>query len=177
MVSPRRSLGVHGPRRPFAKAARGSRVAKARPMRIAVVHGPNLDLLGDREPALYGHVRLADIDRRLAAIGRELGALVSTYQSNHEGAIIDHLHALRGRCDGLLVNAAALTHTSVGVRDALAALGTPFIEVHLSNVFAREPFRHHSYLSDIARGLVCGFGADSYELALRGLAAALRAQR
>ena len=118
-----------------------------------MVHGPNLNLLGTREPDVYGSTTLLDIDARLAELGRELGAEVSSFQSNHEGALIDHVHALRGRADGIIINAGAFTHTSIALRDALVGIAVPFVEVHLSNVHARETFRHHSYLADVARAL------------------------
>ena len=138
-------------------------------MRIAVVHGPNLNLLGRREPELYGSTTLADVDAALLSLGEELGAEVVTFQANGEGALVDHVQATAPGVDGFLVNAGAYTHTSVALRDALIGVDRPFVEVHLSNVFAREPFRHHSYLGDRAIGLVAGFGADSYLLALRAL--------
>lgn len=138
-------------------------------MRILVVHGPNLSLLGLREPEVYGRVTLAEIDARLAALAAELGATVRCVQSNHEGALVDELHAARGHFDAVLINPGGLTHTSVVLRDALLGVGLPFVEVHLSNVHAREPFRRHSMLSDVARGVITGFGAQSYELGLRAL--------
>lgn len=143
-------------------------------MRILVLHGPNLDRLGRREPGIYGSLRLQDIDRRLRELGAELGATIETFQSNHEGALIDRIHAAVDSAipvRGIVVNPGGLGHTSVVLRDALLAAAVPFVEVHLSNVFAREPFRHHSTLSDVAAGVVCGFGALSYELGLRGLLA------
>lgn len=139
--------------------------------RIAVVHGPNLNLLGTREPEIYGSDTLAEIDGRLRELGADLGADVTCFQSNHEGALVDYIQGLRGRCDGIIINAAAYTHTSVALRDVLVAVGIPFVEVHLSNVHAREAFRHRSYLSDVARGVICGFGAQSYDLGLRALLA------
>lgn len=138
-------------------------------MRIAVVHGPNLNLLGSREPEVYGHGTLGDVDAALASLAAHLGAEVESYQSNSEGALVGHVQESGGRVDGFLVNAGAYTHTSVALRDALLGVARPYVEVHLSNVFAREPFRHHSYLADRAVGVVCGFGADSYLLALRAL--------
>ena len=146
-------------------------------MRIAVVHGPNLNLLGRREPELYGSTTLADVDAALASLGGELGAEVVSFQSNGEGALVDHVQQTAPSVDGFLVNAGAYTHTSVALRDALIGVERPFVEVHLSNVFAREPFRHHSYLGDRAVGLVAGFGADSYLLALRALVSHLRRGR
>ena len=138
-------------------------------MIVSVVHGPNLNLLGTREPAVYGRASLADVDAAVAALGRELGVEVRSFQSNHEGALVDHVHRAAPGVDGFVVNAGAYTHTSIALRDALAGVARPYVEVHLSNVFAREPFRHHSYLTAGAVGLVCGFGAASYRLGLRAL--------
>ena len=142
--------------------------------KILVLHGPNLNLLGEREPGIYGHVRLDDINARLATRASEAGHRLETFQSNAEHALVDRVQAARG--DGtnfLLVNPAAFTHTSVALRDALAAVALPFIEVHLSNPHAREPFRHTSYFTDLAVGLVSGFGADSYAYALEAAIARL----
>ena len=138
-------------------------------MRIAVLHGPNLNLLGVREPDKYGTTTLAEIDRALVVLAGELDVSVTTYQSNVEGALVDYVQKIASEVDGFLINAAAYTHTSVALRDVLLAVARPYVEVHLSNVHAREPFRHHSYLSDRARGVVVGFGVDSYLLGLRGL--------
>jgi 3-dehydroquinate dehydratase II len=143
-------------------------------MKIAVVHGPNLNLLGQREPSIYGVDTLAEVDGSLVSLGEELGVQVSAFQANGEGALVDHVQAVASGVDGFLVNAGAYTHTSVALRDALVGIGRPFVEVHLSNVHAREPFRHRSYLSDRAVGVVAGFGAESYLLALRGLVSHLR---
>lgn len=143
---------------------------------VLVLHGPNLNLLGSREPEIYGATRLSDIDAALQALGDELNLEVATFQSNHEGELVDRIQAAAG--DGtryIVINPAAFTHTSVAVRDALAAVGVPFIEVHLSNVHARETFRHHSFLSDIATGVISGLGAEGYLLALRAVASRLRA--
>ncbi len=137
-------------------------------MSILVVHGPNLNLLGSREPEVYGRVTLAEIDSTLQAQASTAGWAVSSFQSNHEGALIDRIHA--ARLDGtryIVINPGGLTHTSVALRDALAGVALPFVEVHLSNVHRREPFRHHSYLSDIADGVICGLGALGYSLALQ----------
>jgi 3-dehydroquinate dehydratase-2 len=138
-------------------------------LRIAVVHGPNLNLLGHREPELYGSATLADVNEAVTALGRELGVEVDAFQSNVEGALVDHVQGRAGEADGFLVNAGAYTHTSVALRDALLGVGRPFVEVHLSNVFAREAFRHHSFLADRAVGVVAGFGVESYLLGLRAL--------
>jgi 3-dehydroquinate dehydratase-2 len=136
--------------------------------RILVLHGPNLNLLGTREPAIYGSLSLPQIDQRLSSLAGELGCGVSSFQTNHEGAMVDRIQAARqDGTDFIIINAAALTHTSVAVRDALAAVAIPFIEVHLSNIHKRESFRHHSYLSDLAVGMIAGLGAESYEAALR----------
>jgi 3-dehydroquinate dehydratase-2 len=136
-------------------------------MQILVLHGPNLNLLGTREPGVYGSVTLDQINAELTQIGADAGSGVVTFQSNHEGALIDRVQA--ARLDGtvfIIINPAALTHISVGLRDALAGVAIPFIEVHLSNVHRREPFRHHSYFSDIAEGVIVGLGVDGYRLAL-----------
>lgn len=135
--------------------------------KILVLHGPNLNLLGAREPHIYGHATLAQINQQLAEQARAAGHELVWFQSNAEHELVGRIH--QGRDDGtamILCNAGAFTHTSIALRDAFAAAAIPFIELHLSNVFAREPFRHQSYLSDIALGLICGFGADSYRLAL-----------
>jgi 3-dehydroquinate dehydratase-2 len=134
---------------------------------VLVIHGPNLNLLGEREPEVYGHTTLADIDKELKNLGRELEMKVETFQSNSEGAIVDRIQNARGQCDVLLINPGAYTHTSVAIRDAISAVNIPVIEVHLSNVYRREPFRHHSTIADIAHGRIMGFGAESYSLALR----------
>jgi len=143
--------------------------------KILVLNGPNLNLLGQREPELYGRTTLAEIEGMVRDAARSLGAEIDWFQTNHEGALVDAVQALRGRADGALINAAALTHTSLGLRDALLAVRIPFVELHLSNIFAREPERHHSVLADLAVGLVTGFGAQSYLLALEGLVRRLRA--
>lgn len=132
-----------------------------------VLHGPNLNLLGTREPEIYGSQTLNDVNALLKTRAAEQGHLLSTMQSNAEHEIVDRIHtAYRDQVDFILINPAAFTHTSVAIRDALAGVKIPFIEVHLSNVFAREPFRHHSYLSDIAKGVICGLGVHGYLLAL-----------
>ena len=135
---------------------------------VLVLHGPNLNLLGTREPAVYGHDTLQDIDGRLEAQARAAGVRLLTFQSNHEGALVDRVQAARNESVRyVLINPAAFTHTSVALRDALAAVAIPYIEIHLSNVHAREPFRHHSYFSDKAVGTIVGMGPLGYELALQ----------
>ena len=143
-------------------------------MRIAVIHGPNLRLLGKREPEVYGTATLADVDRMLAEVAAELGVGVESFQSNHEGEILDFLEDAAGRVDGFLINPGGLTHTSVALRDGLVGVDRPFVEVHLSNTAARERFRRHSYLAGVASGVVYGFGVQSYLLGLRGLVASIR---
>ena len=138
-------------------------------MRLLVLHGPNLNLLGFREPEIYGHTTLAQVDARLAELAKERGAQLESFQSNHEGALIDRIHAARGHTDGIIINPGGLTHTSVSLRDALSAVPVPVVEVHLSNIHAREEFRHESLIAPIALGQICGLGAAGYELALRAL--------
>ncbi|MBE02532.1 type II 3-dehydroquinate dehydratase [Marinobacter lutaoensis] len=134
---------------------------------ILVLHGPNLNMLGTREPEVYGHETLTDIDDRLKARATALGHHLLHFQSNAEYELIERVHEARGEgVDYIIINPAAFTHTSVALRDALLATAIPFIEVHLSNVHAREPFRHHSYFSDIAEGVICGLGSQGYDLAL-----------
>lgn len=143
-------------------------------MKILVLSGPNLNLLGVREPHIYGTTTLAEIERELGVIGAELGVTVACRQTNHEGELVDLIQAARGEADGILINAGAYSHTSLAIRDALAAVAIPYAEVHLSNIFAREPERRHSALASGARAVLCGFGAPGYGLALRGLVSALR---
>jgi 3-dehydroquinate dehydratase II len=138
-------------------------------VRITVLHGPNLNLLGQREPEVYGRATLAEVDRSLAELGAELGVEVAALQSNHEGALLDRIHADAARTEGFVINAGAYTHTSVALADALRGVARPYVEVHLSNVFAREAYRHHSLLAPGAVGVVCGFGIGSYLLGLRAL--------
>jgi 3-dehydroquinate dehydratase-2 len=142
-------------------------------VRIAVLNGPNLNLLGLREPHLYGSTTLADVEARLAEVARELGVEVECAQRNGEGELIDVIHGLRGRADGAIVNAGAYSHTSLAIRDALVGVRLPFVEVHVTNVHAREPERRHSMLAPAALAVLGGFGVHGYELALRGLVAAL----
>ncbi|NYT84086.1 type II 3-dehydroquinate dehydratase [Pollutimonas harenae] len=135
---------------------------------ILVLHGPNLNLLGTREPEIYGRQTLADINQHLTQLAHESGAALTAFQSNHEGELVDRVQAAhQDRTDFIIINAAAYTHTSVALRDALAAVDIPFVEVHLSNVNKREPFRHHSYLADTAQGVIAGLGSFGYEAALR----------
>ena len=145
-------------------------------MRILVLHGPNLNLLGTREPGLYGQDTLAEIDAELQQQAERLGAQLDCFQSNHEGALVERIHQAAESVDGILINAGAYTHTSIALRDALLGVGLPFVELHLSNVHARERFRHRSFLSDKAVGVICGFGPISYYLALEGMVAHLRSQ-
>jgi 3-dehydroquinate dehydratase-2 len=134
---------------------------------ILVLHGPNLNLLGTREPGVYGSTTLAQIDQRLADLAGAAGVRLESFQSNHEGALVDRIHAAKeGRTSFIIINPAAFTHTSVAIRDALAAVALPFVEVHLSNVHRREPFRHHSYFSDVAEAVIAGMGPYGYEAAL-----------
>jgi 3-dehydroquinate dehydratase-2 len=142
--------------------------------RILVIHGPNLNLLGRREPEIYGRTTLDEINSQLAALGAQLGLALETFQSNHEGAIVDRIQQAAGVYDGLIINAAAFTHTSIAIRDALAMLKVPVIEVHLSNIHRREPFRHTSMTAGVVTGQILGLGAAGYALALRGLAEMVR---
>lgn len=148
---------------------------KVLPVRVLVLHGPNLNLLGSREPAVYGHTTLADIHQAMEAKARTQGVQIESFQSNHEGELVDRIQAARAEgIEFIIINPAAYTHTSVAMRDALAAVSIPFIEVHLSNVHAREEFRRHSYFSDLAVGVICGLGAQGYELALEAALARIR---
>lgn len=144
---------------------------------ILVIHGPNLNLLGTREPHIYGSTTLREINEDLQARGAELGLAVETFQSNHEGLLIDRVQQAHGKAAGMIVNAGGLTHTSVSLRDAIAAIRVPTIEVHLSNLYAREEFRHHSYLAPICLGQIAGLGAIGYRLALDALAKLVQGNR
>lgn len=153
------------PRSPVALATKDG--LRQRPVKILVLHGPNLNLLGARETEIYGTETLKDINRRLIAQGTAAGAEVACFQSNHEGELVDRVQLAKvQQVEGIVINPAGFTHTSVALRDALAGVAIPFIEVHLSNIHAREPFRRHSYFSDLASGTICGLGSRGYELAL-----------
>ena len=142
----------------------------ARAPKILVVNGPNLNMLGVREPAVYGRDRLADVEKLCRKAGRQLGLAIDFRQSNHEGEIVGWLQEARGSCAGIVINAGAYTHTSIAILDALQLTELPVIEVHLSNIFRREDFRHHSYVSLAARAVICGLGKTGYRLALEALA-------
>lgn len=141
---------------------------------LLVLHGPNLNLLGKREPGIYGSATLDEINRLLEAEGQKLQAKVSAVQSNHEGVLVDAIHAADEHHQGILINAGAYTHTSVAIRDAIAAVNIPTVEVHLSNIYQREVFRHHSFIAPVAIGQISGFGAQSYRLGLQALVNYLR---
>jgi 3-dehydroquinate dehydratase II len=136
---------------------------------VLVLHGPNLNLLGLREPGIYGATTLAQIDTKLIELGKSLNAVVQSFQSNHEGALVDAIHGARDRHQGIVINAGAYTHTSIAIRDAISAVQIPTVEVHLSNIYKREEFRHHSYLASIVVGQISGFGANSYYLGLKAI--------
>ena len=138
--------------------------------RVLVIHGPNLNMLGLREPDVYGHTRLDEIDDNLTALGKTYGILVHSFQSNHQGAIVDKIQKAGGNSDGIIINPAAYTHTSIAIRDALLTLSIPIIEVHISNIHRREKFRHHSMMADVATGQIVGLGINGYYLALRAMA-------
>ncbi len=144
------------------------------PIRILVLHGPNLNMLGLREPEIYGTITLADLNAQIAALAAQLGIEVEIFQSNHEGQLVDKIQAAREQCDALVINAGAYTHTSVALLDALLSVGLPVVEVHLSNLYKREEFRHHSYIARAAVGQICGFGVDSYLLGLRAVVGTLK---
>ena len=143
---------------------------------VLVINGPNLNLLGTREPQIYGHETLKDLESRLLEAAQSLDVDLELFQSNHEGAIVDRIQEARGHTDFILLNAGAYTHTSVAIRDALAGVDIPFYEIHISNVHKREDFRHFSYLSGIAAGVIAGFGLDGYEFALESAVRVLRRQ-
>lgn len=145
-------------------------------VRILVIHGPNLNLLGRRQPEVYGSLTLEQVNLQLATLGRELGAEVRTLQSNWEGEIVEAIHGARGTADAIVINPGAYTHTSIAIRDAIQGVALPTVEVHLSNIHAREPFRRHSYVAEVAAGQICGFGVQSYLLGVR-VAAELAAER
>jgi len=152
----------------MSKAKSPRNASKGRTQRILVLHGPNLNLLGTREPEIYGRETLEDINQRLARLAQAYRVTVECFQSNHEGALIERVHDAKAQGFGyIVINPGGLTHTSVALRDALSAVRIPFIELHLSNIHAREPFRHHSYFSDIAVGTICGLGSRGYDLALQ----------
>lgn len=139
-------------------------------MKFVIINGPNLNLLGTREPHIYGTQSLADIEKMLRGVAQEISADVEFIQHNSEGDLIDAIHALRGKADGIVINAGAYSHSSLAIRDALTGVAIPFVEVHLSNIYAREPERRHSVLAPAAKGLICGFGAQGYKMALYALA-------
>ena len=138
-------------------------------MNILVLHGPNLNLLGSREPGIYGSVTLTDIDTALQHYASDLGVAVESFQSNSEAALIDAIHAAKGKFDGIVINPAAYTHTSIALRDAISAVAIPTVEVHLSNIHSREEFRAHSFIAPVAVGQICGFGHVSYLLGLQAI--------
>lgn len=147
-------------------------------MKVLVLHGPNLNMLGQRETGIYGHASLEDIDRALNNRAESLGVEIAIVQSNSETVLLENIQrAPKNKINGILINPAAYGHTSIALRDALLSVGLPFVEVHLSNIYAREKFRHKSYLSDIAAGVVVGFGPDSYLLGLSGLLGCLKAHK
>jgi 3-dehydroquinate dehydratase II len=145
-------------------------------MKILVLHGPNLNLLGTREPDVYGRITLDEIDASLMALSLELGCGIATLQTNHEGELVDAIQGAKDKFDGIIINPAAFTHTSVAIRDALSAVSIPTVEVHISNVYSREEFRKHSYIAPISVGQISGFGQDSYLLGLRALVEYLTAK-
>jgi len=154
-----------------------SRRVATRALRVLVLHGPNLNLLGTREPELYGTTTLLQIDAKLAAAGKRENVRVTSVQSNHEGVLVDRIQDARSTADGILINAAAYTHTSVAIRDALSAVPVPAVEIHLTNLHRREEFRHHSHLAGVVVGRVEGFGSESYLLGFQGLISLLRARQ
>jgi len=151
----------------FDEMAKSSSKAAVKP--VHVLNGPNLNLLGQREPHIYGSTTLADIEKQVAARAKALGLAVVCRQSNHEGELVDWIHEARQEASGLILNAGAYSHTSIAIHDALAALDMPVVEVHISNVYKRESFRHHSTISSVATGVICGLGTIGYELALEAI--------
>ena len=143
-------------------------------MDLLLINGPNLNLVGKREPSIYGTQTLEDIQEELLKLASQIGAKLNFFQTNSEGEMIDRIHKSVGSIDGILINAGAYTHTSIALRDALLGVAIPYVEVHLTNIYSREEFRHKSFLSAKALGLVCGFGANSYHLALHGIVAYLK---
>ena len=143
-------------------------------MELLLINGPNLNLVGKREPSIYGSQTLEDIQKELSVLASDLDVNLKFFQSNSEGEMIDFIHKSVGSIDGILINAGAYTHTSIALRDALLGVAIPYVEVHLSNIYSREEFRHKSFLSDKALGLVCGFGPSSYQLALQGIVSYLK---
>ena len=137
--------------------------------KIGILNGPNLNLLGSRESDIYGSVTLAEIEQAVRELGSELGLDIIFMQTNHEGELVEAIHSMKNNASAIIINAAAYTHTSIAIHDALKSVNLPIIEVHLSNVFAREPFRHQSYISSVASGVICGFGLSSYLLAVRAI--------
>jgi 3-dehydroquinate dehydratase-2 len=152
----------------MSKPKRALGLRSRKPRRILIIHGPNLDMLGTREPGIYGKESLASINARLSGVAKREGTALEIFQSNYEGALIERVHgAKKRRISWIIVNPGGLTHTSVALRDALAAVKIPFLEVHLSNIYSREPFRRHSYFSDLAAGTICGLGSRGYDFALQ----------
>ena len=162
------------PTKQMATQAKGGRALNDGAPSVLVINGPNLNLLGTREPEIYGRTTLQDINRELIALGTELGIRVESCQSNSEGALVDRIQQARGNVDLIIINPAAYTHTSIAIRDALTAIEVPIIELHLSNVYKREPFRHHSTIADVVEARLMGFGAEGYLLALRAAAKMLK---
>ena len=167
------TVGMEGSLGARRSSLRGSRVNPI----VVVLNGPNLNLLGKREPEIYGHETLADVEADCGRAGKELGLTIEFHQSNREYEIIDWIHAARERAAGIVINPAAFTHTSVAILDALNTFAGPIIEVHISNVHKREPFRHHSYVSGVASGIIVGCGTQGYDLALRRIAKLIAAKK
>lgn len=149
-------------------------MTKKKNKRVLVIHGPNLNLLGERETSVYGRKTLTKINSLIARRGKELGLVTAVFQSNSEGEIVEKIQQAKKEFDGLVINPAAYTHTSIAIRDAILAVGLPTVEVHLSNIYQREQFRHHSYISAVATGQICGFGVDSYLLGLEAIMRLIR---